>query len=381
MGENTPVLELRSLEKHFSTTSGFYDALKDRLTGTGPSFVQAVDGVDMKLRPNQVQGVIGESGCGKTTLLRTMMGLYPPSGGELYFHGRPTSAFDKREWKEFRRQVQIIFQDPFNSLDPKFSVRRTLAEPLEIHGIEYDDERIEEMLATVGLTPPEKYLTRFPGQLSGGEKQRVSIARALITEPDVILADEPASMLDVSTQAEILNLLNRLTDEFGVSMVYISHDLSTVSYICDQINVMYLGRVVEKAPTRDLIADPKHPYTQALIQSIPIPDPHYDRERPDLDGEPGNPIDIPEGCRFRNRCPMRMDVCEKTPYDVHPEGREDATVACHLYYDHPSEAEEAGDSVGGSAMRANAVDADDAPPNEPGTERVPSGTSRSEDTA
>ncbi|MDR9431156.1 MAG: ABC transporter ATP-binding protein [Natronomonas sp.] len=338
MSDEVPVLELRSLEKHFSTTKGIVDSVKHKVAGTSPGKVRAVDGVSMELRANQVQGVIGESGCGKTTLLRTLIGLYEPSGGELYFHGEPVSEFSKHDWKEFRRHVQLVFQDPFNSLDPKFSVRRALAEPLQIHDIDYDEDRISEMLETVGLTPAEKYLTRFPNQLSGGEKQRVSIARALITEPDLILADEPASMLDVSTQAEILNLLNELTDEFGVSMLYISHDLSTVSYICDEINVMYLGRVVEQAPTKDLITDPKHPYTEALIKSIPIPDPHYMRERPDVTGEPGDPINMPSGCRFKNRCPHRMDVCDYTPHDVSPDDEESRSVACHLYYEHPVDA-------------------------------------------
>ena len=337
MSDDPPVLELRSLEKHFDTSSGIYDVIKNRLAGDGPTYLRAVDGVDMELRENQVQGVIGESGCGKTTLLRTIIGLYEPSGGELYFHGQPASSFDRSDWKRFRRHVQLVFQDPFNSLDPKFSVKRTLAEPLEIHDIDYDQARIEEMLDAVGLNPPSKYMNRFPANLSGGEKQRVSIARALITEPDVILADEPASMLDVSTQAEILNLLNELTDEFGVSMIYISHDLSTVSYICDRINVMYLGRVVEEAATRDLIRSPKHPYTKALIQSIPIPDPHYRRERPELDGEPGDPTDLPSGCRFKNRCPERMPVCDHTPLDVDVGDGEEHVAACHLYYDHRRE--------------------------------------------
>jgi peptide/nickel transport system ATP-binding protein len=340
MTSEEPVLELESLEKHFDNTSGFYETLKNTITGEGPSYVRAVDGVNMELRENQVQGVIGESGCGKTTLLRTIIGIYEATGGEMYFRGRPTSEFSKEDWKEFRRQMQIIFQDPFNSLDPKFSVRRILAEPLEIHGINYDQSRIKEILESVQLTPADKYLRRFPNQLSGGEKQRVAIARALITEPDIILADEPASMLDVSTQAEILNLLNELTDEFGVSMVYISHDLSTVSYVCDTVNVMYLGRIVEKAPTIQLLEDPKHPYTQALIQSIPIPDPHHSRERATIGGEPGDPIDLPRGCRFKNRCPERMDICDKTPHDVELEDKEDHTVACHLYYDHPTEEDE-----------------------------------------
>lgn len=335
MNDDAPVLELRSMEKHFDTTSGLIETIRNRLAGDEPSLVRAVDDVDLTLEENQVQGVIGESGCGKTTLLRTIIGLYDPSGGDLRFQGRPTSEFSDAEWKEFRRRVRIVFQDPFNSLDPKFSVRRALAEPLEIHDIDYDRSDIEEMLERVGLTPASQYIQQFPSQLSGGEKQRVAIARALITEPDVVLADEPASMLDVSTQAEILNLLNELTDEFGVSMVYISHDLSTVSYICDRINVMYLGRIVEKAPTREVLSNPKHPYTRALINSIPIPDPHYERERATVGGEPGDPIDMPEGCRFKNRCPERMDVCDNMPLDVAPDG-EDHTVACHLYYDHES---------------------------------------------
>ena len=353
MSTDEPVLELRSLEKHFSTASGFYDVMRNALSGESASYVRAVDGVNMKLWKNQVQGVIGESGCGKTTLLRAVIGLYEPSGGELYFHGEPTSEFSKKEWKEFRRQVQIIFQDPFNSLDPKFSVRRILAEPLEIHDIEYDNDRIREMLEAVGLDPADQYISRFPGQLSGGEKQRVSIARGLITEPDVILADEPASMLDVSTQAEILNLLNELTDEFGVSMIYISHDLSTVSYVCDHVNVMYLGRVVEQAPTRTLLSDPKHPYTQALIQSIPVPDPHYKRERATIGGEPGDPIDLPAGCRFKNRCPERMDICDVTPKDVPVDGTGDRTVACHLYYDHEAESGEAAKPRAGQSAAAD----------------------------
>ncbi|MFC5278390.1 oligopeptide/dipeptide ABC transporter ATP-binding protein [Halorubrum rubrum] len=334
MSADEPVLELESMDKHFKTTSSFVETVKETVFGEGPKLVRAVDDLDMTLEQNQVQGVIGESGCGKTTLLRTVMGLYDPTGGDIRFQGQSTSEFGKADWKEFRRKVQIVFQDPFNSLDPKFSVRRTIAEPLEIHDIDYDRSDIEEMLEKVGLTPASQYIQQFPNQLSGGEKQRVAIARALVTDPEVILADEPSSMLDVSTQAEILNLLNGLTSEFGVSMIYISHDLSTVSYICDEINVMYLGRIVEKAETRELLSDPKHPYTKALIQSIPIPDPHHDRERATIGGEPGDPIDMPEGCRFKTRCPERMDVCDHTPRDVDPDGEGERSVACHLYYDH-----------------------------------------------
>ncbi|GAA0517547.1 peptide/nickel transport system ATP-binding protein [Halorubrum aquaticum] len=346
MSANDPVLELRSVDKHFQTTSSFVETVKERVFGEGPKLVRAVDDLDMTLEQNQVQGVIGESGCGKTTLLRTVMGLYDPSGGDIRFQGQSTSEFDKSDWKEFRRKVQIVFQDPFNSLDPKFSVRRTIAEPLEIHDIDYERSDIEEMLEKVGLTPASQYIQQFPNQLSGGEKQRVAIARALITDPEVILADEPSSMLDVSTQASILNLLNDLTNEFGVSMIYISHDLSTVSYVCDEINVMYLGRIVEKAETRKLLSDPKHPYTKALIQSIPIPDPHHARERATIGGEPGDPIDMPEGCRFKTRCPERMDVCDQKPRDVDPDGDGERTVACHLYYDHEATAGQVDEPAG-----------------------------------
>ena len=226
------------------------------------------------------------------------------------------SEFDKDDWLRYRRNVQIIFQDPFDSLDPKQRVRTILLEPLRIHGIDNKNERIHDILEQVNLGPAEQYLPLYPSQLSGGEKQRVAVARALILEPEIILADEPVSMLDVSTQAAVLRLLSHLTDEMGVSMVYISHDLSTVSYVCDSVSVMYLGRLVERAPMIKLIDDPKHLYTQALVNSIPIPDPYHERETIELQGSPREPIGLSEGCRFRDRCPERMDICDRTPMDV-----------------------------------------------------------------
>jgi peptide/nickel transport system ATP-binding protein len=327
MASDTPLLEVRNLKKYFSQSTSLLDTILRRRSND----IQAVDNVSLTLNENDSKGVIGESGCGKTTLLMTLMGLYEPTDGELLFKGRDVSQFGKQEWKDFRSNVQIIFQDPFNSLDPKYTVREALAEPLRIHNMDAREERIERVLEQVQLQPAGKYIDRLPKQLSGGEKQRVAIARALVVEPDVILADEPVSMLDVSTQAAVLNLLSDLIEDLGVSMLYISHDLSTVSYICQEINVMYLGRVVESGPTMDLLEDPKHPYAQALINAIPIPDPHHDRVRTQMEGSPRDPIDLGTGCRFRDRCSERMEICDRTPASVEVD---ESRVSCHLYYDH-----------------------------------------------
>lgn len=299
MPSDQPVLEIRNLEKHFTGNKNISDILLRR----EPSRIQAVDGVSMSIEENDSVAVIGESGCGKSTLLRTLIGLHDATGGDIIYKGTPVSEFDKADWKEYRRNVQVIFQDPFNSLNPKMTVRESLAEPLNIHGIDDKDSRVREVLERVELQPAEKYLDRKPMNLSGGEKQRVSIGRALILEPDVVLADEPVSMLDVSTQAAVLTMMKELIDDFDVSMIYISHDLSTVSYISELVKVMYLGRIVESASTEEILQDPKHPYTKALVDAIPIPDPGYDRDRTEMSGAPRDPIDIGEGCRFRDRCP------------------------------------------------------------------------------
>lgn len=319
------LLEIDDLEKHFTQNR----SLTDRLFGRNDEPIQAVDGVSLSLERGESQAVIGESGCGKTTLLLTLVGLHDITGGDVRYDGASLTEFSRSEWKNYRGNIQVIFQDPFNSLDPKLTVRETLEEQLSIHGMEQSDGRIHEILEQVELSPPEQFADTLPEELSGGEKQRVSIARALIVEPDIILADEPVSMLDVSTQAAVLNMLEDLIDDLGVAMLYISHDLSTVSYIAEYVNVMYLGRVVEAAPTEALIGDPKHPYSRALVSAIPIPDPHHDRTRTELEGTPSDPIGIGEGCRFRDRCPEYMDVCEQTPRDV--DLGENRRVACHLY--------------------------------------------------
>lgn len=328
MTDPDPILEVENLEKYFQRNQ----SLLKSLFGSDSKPVQAVDDVSLTLHPNESQGVIGESGCGKTTLIMTLMGLHDPTGGEIRYRGTPVSSFGRSEWLEFRRNVQMVFQDPFNSLDPKMSVREWLLEPLKIHSFDDHQRRVREVLEQVQLQPVDVYIDKLPGELSGGEKQRVSIARALVSEPEVILADEPVSMLDVSTQAAILNLLSELTDDLGVSMLYISHDLSTVSYVCDYINVMYLGRIVERAKTETLLESPKHPYAEQLMNAVPIPNPHHKRTRTSIDGAPREPVDLDSGCRFRDRCPERMEICEQKPRSVTVD--DDHEVACHLYYDH-----------------------------------------------
>jgi len=322
------VLEVRNLKKYFTQNAGIVESLFSNADNT----VKAVDNVSLSVEENDSIGVIGESGCGKSTLLKTLMGIHDPTSGEIIFDGKALSEFSKSDWKTFRERVSIVFQDPYNTLDPRMSVRESLMQPLQIHNRDNKEERIKDALRKAELRPPAEYLDRKPEQLSGGERQRVSVARAIILEPDILLADEPVSMLDVSTQSSILNLLLKLKTELDMAIVYISHDLSTVSYICDTVNVMYLGRIVEKSSVDDLLDDPLHPYSKALIRALPIPNPYVERETAEVEGTPQTPIGLGEGCRFRDRCPDREEICEITPRDVTV--AEDKTVACHLYYDH-----------------------------------------------
>ncbi|WP_303657476.1 dipeptide ABC transporter ATP-binding protein [Halomarina pelagica] len=295
-----PLVEVRGLKKHFSRADG----LLDEVLGVDARAVKAVDGVDLDVYEGETLGLVGESGCGKSTTGRTILRLLDPTEGRVVFAGHDLSDLSRGELRERRRDMQMIFQDPLSSLDPRMTVGQTVAEPLTIHGLPEEGsrrERVAELLEAVGLDPSQR--DRYPHELSGGQRQRVGIARALAVDPDFIVCDEPVSALDVSVQAQILNLLEDLQDEFGLTYLFIAHDLSVVRHICDRIAVMYLGEVVEVAGTDELFDDPKHPYTRALLSAIPEPDPRAATDRVILEGDVPSPVAPPSGCHFRTRCP------------------------------------------------------------------------------
>ncbi|MGM0717783.1 MAG: ABC transporter ATP-binding protein [Halobacteriota archaeon] len=304
-----PIMEVESLEKHFPQKTGIIN----QLIGGETSYVKAVDGVDMAIQRGETMGLVGESGCGKSTLGEVLIGLQEQTSGSIKFLGTDLSSMSTEQHKEFRRNVQMIFQDPYESLNPRFSVEQWIREPLVVHNIENQNERIYEALERAELTPPENYIGEHPHELSGGERQRVSIARALVLEPKFIVADEPVSMLDVSVRASILNLLRRLVDELDMGALYISHDLSLIRQMCDQTSVMYLGNVVERGPTEEVIKSPKHPYARALLDAVPVPNPSHSITKPQLEGEPPDPVHLPDGCNFRPRCPHAEEECLQEP--------------------------------------------------------------------
>ncbi|MEA2642909.1 MAG: peptide/nickel transport system ATP-binding protein [Chloroflexota bacterium] len=319
----TTVLEARDLVKHFSSGRGFL--------GRKRHVVHAVDGVSFKLSRGRTLGLVGESGCGKTTTGRVILGLEEPTAGEIRFDGVDVTRLRGAEAKRYRNRVQMVFQDPSASLDPKMRVGESVAEPLFLHGWEAGAraERVANLLDRVGLDP--SLGSRYAHQLSGGQRQRVGIARALALEPEVIIADEPTSALDVSVRAQVINLLKDLQAELGVAYVFISHDLSTVRYVSDEVAVMYLGQIVERAPSEELFSQPLHPYTQALLDAVPIPDPRAEAQRHVmlLEGDVPDPAAPPSGCRFHTRCPFATADCaaiEPVLRAVAP-GRE---VACHM---------------------------------------------------
>jgi peptide/nickel transport system ATP-binding protein len=325
----TSLLEVRGLTKHFPVRAGFVRQLFAR--GPRP-VVRAVEAVDLALEPGEVLGVVGESGCGKSTLGYTLVRLLEPSAGDMRFSGAPVDLGSAARDKAFRRQVQLVFQDPYQSLNPRFTVYETVREPLVIHGLDDGDlrGRVLQMLEEVGLRPAESYLERYPHQLSGGQRQRVSIARAMVLEPRLLVADEPVSMLDVSIRAGILGLLRRLSEERGLAIVYISHDISTVRYLCRRTAVMYLGRIVEIGPTEQVLTEPRHPYTKALVAAVPRIGSAAARARLRLPGEVPSPVDVPSGCVFHPRCAQALASCRQTvPHAVRMgDGR---TVTCVLY--------------------------------------------------
>jgi oligopeptide/dipeptide ABC transporter ATP-binding protein len=301
-----PLLQAEHLRLHFPVKSG---DLLGRTTGV----VHAVDDVSLSLAAGQTLGIVGESGCGKSTLARCLVRLLEPTGGTLRFHGADITQAGRKGLRPFRREVQFVFQDPVSSLNPRKRVGQIVGSPMRLHGMKRDDvtSRVRELLDRVGLNP--EHVNRFPHEFSGGQRQRIGVARALATDPRLIVLDEPVSALDVSIQAQVINLLDDLQDDFGLSYVFIAHGLSVVRHFSDQIAVMYLGKLVEVSSAAELYRKPVHPYTEALLSAMPIPDPRENRarQRRVLGGEPPNPILPPPGCRFHTRCPRVTEVCKE----------------------------------------------------------------------
>jgi len=316
------LLEVRNLKVWFPIRRFLREAL----------FVRAVDDVSFDLRRGETLAIVGESGSGKTTLGKTCLKLIEPTSGSIIYDGRDITSISNKDLGWYRREAQIIYQDPFSSLNPFFTVYKTLEEPLIVNKVEGDrSELIYKALEDVKLIPVEEFIGKYPHMLSGGQRQRVAIARALILKPRFVVADEPVSMLDVSVRIEILYLLKELQDRYGISFLYITHDIATVKYFSDRIGIMYAGRFVESGYIRTVVSDPLHPYTKALIDAIPDPDPkNRFTERKVIPGEPPSPVNMPPGCRFHPRCPYAMPICrEKEPilYEV----EKNRYVACWLY--------------------------------------------------
>lgn len=325
MNDSQPIIQVNNLRKLFPVKKATIWEKEDK-------FVHAVDDISFDLYHGEVLALVGESGCGKSTLALTLMNLERPTAGKIFFEGQDVTHISGKALQEMRRHIQMVFQDPYESLNPTMTIGDIVAEPLIVHKLAPNktvrQARVVQALEDAGLKPAETFINRYPHELSGGQRQRVVIAGALVLEPKVLLADEPVSMLDVSIRAEILNLLASLRETRGISVLFITHDLGTVAYFADRIAVMYLGRIVEKGRTLDVLKRPLHPYTKALLSVMPVPNPRLRRERIILKGETPNPINLPSGCRFHPRCPIVQPHCREKD----PEWREVEVghwAACH----------------------------------------------------
>ena len=319
-----PLLEVDDLVKHFPARRSAF--------GRALSTVKAVDGVSFRVEAGETLAIVGESGCGKSTVGRLVLNLIDATSGKVRFEGKDVASFDGSKLKAFRSKATLIFQDPYASLNPRMTIGDTLNEPLMLHTDLVASERhgrVGELLATVGLQA--SHHERYPHEFSGGQRQRVAIARALAASPQLVVCDEPVSALDVSIRAQVLNLLRRLQQDLGLALIFISHDLSVVKHIADRVAVMYLGRIVETAPTEALFAAPRHPYTQALLSAVPIPAPRRARVRPLLAGDPPSPLAPPSGCHLHPRCAYAVDSCSTQAQKLVVVGADDSAVACHRW--------------------------------------------------
>jgi peptide/nickel transport system ATP-binding protein len=323
------ILETRNLKKWFTVRAGFLSSL---ISKSSDMYIRAVDGVDLEVNQGEVFAIAGESGCGKTTIARLIMRLEALTDGEIWFEGEKISALNEGQFKEYRRRIQMIFQDPYGSLSNNMTIGEIVAEPLKIHNVYASasevEERVMAALEDVGLRPAKEFASRIPHELSGGQRQRVAVAAALVLNPILLIADEPVSMLDVSMRGQILKLLLELKEKKGITLVLITHNLAVAKQMSDRIAIAYLGRVVETGVTKEIIDNPSHPYTKALVSVVPVPETGVRRERLLLTGEIPSPIDIPTGCRFHTRCPFAKDRCsvEEPELKTMPDGRQ---VACH----------------------------------------------------